>query len=182
MRPKFQYRRNQILIFDNYEKMKQKSSFSKDEKYQSDKKKADSKVTTDEAKMNQEIETNMNSFEYSILLDFKLATVSHVRLKSFIRKRVSVLFSNKRKFQLFNKFYFSIQSETEESSRKKKTTNQFRNEINFRRKSDSKFQTINFIDESNKKANRAFYNKISYVRNAMIILIINKIFSDSSEF
>ena len=76
-------------------------------------------------------------------------------------------------------FWFNLR---QKNPRKKKATNLFWNKINFRWKFDLKFQTINFIDELNKKANRAFYNKISYVRNAMIILIINKIFSNSSKF
>ena len=79
-------------------------------------------------------------------------------------------------------FFNSIENRKIFEKKTKKATIQSWNEINFCRNSDSKFQTINFIDESNKKANRAFYNKISYIRNAMIILIINKIFSNSSEF
>ena len=66
--------------------------------------------------------------------------------------------------------------------KKKKTTNQFWNEINIDQKFDSKFQAIDFTDKSNQKANRAFYNKTSYVQNAMIILIINKVFSNNLKF
>ena len=84
MRSKSQYKKNQISIFDNYKKTEQKSSFNKNEKYQSDQKKIDSKFTTNEIKMNQRVKTNMKSFEYSILFDFKLATVLHVKLKSVV--------------------------------------------------------------------------------------------------
>ena len=85
-------------------------------------------------------------------------------------------FQIKKNFSCSINFIFRFNLKQKNHREKKKTTNQFRKKINFRRKSDSKSQAIDFIDESNKKTNRAFYNKISYVRNAMIILIINKVF------
>ena len=185
MRSKFQYRRNQIPIPDSYEKTKQESDFSEDEKYQSDKKKTNSKIS--EAGTNQKIEAELSFFEYSILLNFKLVPLSHARMKSSARERASVFSSNKKRFQLLNKFYFSIQLKTEESSKKNKKKTSDRStvtesELEIDRDQKSEVQSIDFTDESNRKTNRAFYNKISYVRNAMTILIINKIFSDSSEF
>ena len=180
---RFQYRKNQISVPESYEKTKQKSKSNENEKYQLDKKKSNSKITTDETETNQKIETELSFFEYSILLNFKLTSLSHVRMKSFVRKRASVLSSNKKKFQLLNKSYFSIQLKTGEFSRKnkKKTSNrstvtEFESEIDRDQKSEIQF--IDFTNESNKKANRVSYSKTVYFRNAMIILIINKIFSN----
>ena len=106
MKFRFQYKKNQISIFDNYEKTKQKSNFNENEKYQFDKKKTNSKITTNKTKMNQKIKTNMNLFKYLILLDFKLATILHIKLKLFVRKRISVFFSNKKNFNCLINFIF----------------------------------------------------------------------------
>lgn len=86
MKLRSQYKKNQISVSEFYEKTKQKSNFNENEKYQSDKKKTDSKITADEIEMNFEFET-INSFQYSILFaNFKLTSTSHVILKSFVRK------------------------------------------------------------------------------------------------
>ena len=182
-----QYRRNQISVSKSYEETKQESKSNKNEKYQFNKKKPNPKITTDEIETNQKIETELNFFEYLILLNLKLTFLSHARIKSFVRKRASVFFSNKKKFQLFNKFYFSIQLKTEEFSKKnkKKTSNRstvIESEFEIDRDQKSEIQFINFTDESNRKTNRISYSKIIYFRNAIIILIINKVFSNQSKF
>ena len=84
---------------------------------------------------------------------------------------------------MFNKFYFSIQLKTEKSSKKnkKKVSNRSivtKSEIKIDRDQKSEIQLINFTDKSNKKTNQISYSKTVYFRNAMIILIINKIFSN----
>lgn len=187
MRPRSQYRRNQTPVPGSYEETEQESGSSGDEEYQPDKKKTDPKATTGEARMNQEAEADMNPLEYSILLDPKLATVSHARLKSSARERASVLSSNKRRFQRFNRSYFPIQPETGEPSRKEKERASDRPTatgpgLGTDRDQKPEVQPIDLTDESNREANRASYNKTSYVRDAMTILIINKVFPDSPEF
>ena len=76
---------------------------------------------------------------------------------------------------------------TEESSKKNKKRASNRSivtesEFGIDRDQKSEIQFIDFTDESNRKTNRVSYSKIVYFRDAMVILIINKVFSNQSEF
>ena len=130
MKFRFQYRKNQISVFGNYEKIEQNSKFSENEKYQPRSKKSNAGQKGEvsfNAGQKSEFEAiskeTKNSFasskfENSLNLKSELAFSSHAKQKSLIRNRISILSSNKKRTVSFSKKSF-VQTEREKPSKKK---------------------------------------------------------------
>ena len=136
MRSKSQYRKNQISVFDNYEKTEQNSKSNENEKYQFDQKKSAWLETKNRTKIKTNVNSlsasysiisseSKNSFEFSkrknsLNLKSKLTSSSHVKQKSFARKRASIFFSNKKNlFRFYQHFWYKLKKKNHLEKEKK---------------------------------------------------------------